>query len=651
MTTAMKRPQIHDLVKEAMAGTVGRVDITAEANRQLLNLGQEPLEKQASARAPREMVPTEYIEKLAGALDYAAGMLKRAEEGTTSIQPGEGPNALQVMEAPGGENPVQPGNQGTATSKNTPPQNPPMQSSGVAKDPSNAMATNDDMMHGEQPVEPISNEKTSSVLYAKNLAALGLVKEGFSISPEGHEYDAALARAQQGLNEQQLLAARAYEDEAPIKSQLTGIGTGLSGFPNRLAARHAAYAAAKHEDQRNPLNPFGGMLTPTPAEEQLKRASVRKQALAISPEGHKYDATMARARQQAAETGLLAGREYEDEAPIKSQFTGIGTGISGFPQRLAARHAAYVAAKHEDERNPLNPFGGMLTPTPAESKLKRASVKQAFSISPEGHKYDATTARAKQRAAETHLKAARKYEDKAPIKSQLTGIGAGISGFPKRLEARHAAYVAAKHEDKRNAYNPLGGLLTKTKAEKELSKKGSALYARNLAALGLYKLAEDAINPAQISAGPADAMGANPPPAASPAQEQVPSEPSDVTRQKNMIGSNEAAINYTRAQAKADPKSDVGDVVSEPALSASTDKTLDLVFDRTREAGAKIASDRTRTAAAQALLAKYAAEAQKAKVKQSQGMGAPGAPGAGPVGSASLPNTPQAATGMSTANM
>jgi hypothetical protein len=180
MTTAMKRPQLHELVKEAVAGTISKVDIDAEAERQLVNMGVIPrgMEKSAAVRAAptEELTPTDYIQKLAGALEYGAGLLKQADIAETQIKPGEGPNALQVLEAPSGENPVQPGNQGQATAKNVPPMNPPVESSGVAKDPANAMQTNDGMMHGEQPVEPIKNEKAASALYLKNQLALGIHK-------------------------------------------------------------------------------------------------------------------------------------------------------------------------------------------------------------------------------------------------------------------------------------------------------------------------------------------------------------------------------------------------------------------------------------------------------------------------------------------
>lgn len=166
------------------------------------------------------------------------------------------------------------------------------------------------------------------------------------------------------------------------------------------------------------------------------------------------------------------------------------------------------------------------------------------------------------------------------------------------------------------------------------------MYARNLAALGLSKVAEDAIDPAQVSAETMDDIGAAFPDGSSPSEEGVPSEPSDVSSQKEqMLSSNEAAINYTKRDAKGDPKSDLGDILSEDALSSSTDKTLDETLDHTDEAGAKISSARAQTAAAKAILAKLAGSMPKAagkKTKKSM-MG----------GGGSAPSNPQAASGFS----
>lgn len=322
MMTMMRRPSLHDLVKEAMEGTAHKVDVSMEAARQLNN-GAAPLEQTKQASAEPESVPTEHCEKLASALDYLA---KMAGEGTTLLGPGKGPGHLEVMKAESSDEPIQPSGQGHGKSMQVSTA-APMESSGVAKDPANAMATNADMQHKEQPADPI-NSKTAALL----------------------------------------------------------------------------------------------------------RANVER----------------------------LFGKTAAAEPP-------------------------------------------------------------------------------------------------AP---------------------------AAEPQD---------------------------IFARNLARLGIEKRAEDAIFPAQISAGPAQGQGEEAPPGASAAEQQVPSEPADVNSQKTMISSNDAAINYTKQQAKRDPKSDLGKVWTEPALSSATDKTLQEAFDNTGNAGVKISHDLAKTAAAQAMLQRMVEEVEFSK--------------------------------------
>jgi len=112
----------------------------------------------------------------------------------------------------------------------------------------------------------------------------------------------------------------------------------------------------------------------------------------------------------------------------------------------------------------------------------------------------------------------------------------------------------------------------------------------------IRKLAADANNPAQISAGKAT------PPDSSAAGEGVPSEPGDVSSQKRMIASNQSAIDYTKGQAKAKPKSEVSKLLAQPAMTVANDSVLQKTLTHTGEAGVKIAEAATRVKAARALL-------------------------------------------------
>jgi hypothetical protein len=144
----------------------------------------------------------------------------------------------------------------------------------------------------------------------------------------------------------------------------------------------------------------------------------------------------------------------------------------------------------------------------------------------------------------------------------------------------------------------------------------------------IRKLAEDAINPAHISAG------AQVPPDASDAGHGVPTQPSDVSSQaSSMLGSNQAAIDYTKGRAKADPKSDVAQLLVQPPLSREFDPVLHKVLDHTSAAGVKLSHDVTKIAAARALLSNLVAkvaqeEEQKKTDKKEKNSGMGGSPSA-----------------------
>lgn len=151
--------------------------------------------------------------------------------------------------------------------------------------------------------------------------------------------------------------------------------------------------------------------------------------------------------------------------------------------------------------------------------------------------------------------------------------------------------------------------LEKTEKAHEEEKKGFDTLATS--ALRQVKTAEDAINPAKISAGaatPPDTRESGQSGGVSPAGGQT-----------SLVGSNQAAIDYKRSAAKSVPKADLKAMIAEPALSSATDKTLGMAFAHTGEAGTKFASAEAgsvKTAAARTLLQKLAAEADEKKNAQ-----------------------------------
>lgn len=132
-------------------------------------------------------------------------------------------------------------------------------------------------------------------------------------------------------------------------------------------------------------------------------------------------------------------------------------------------------------------------------------------------------------------------------------------------------------------------------------KEASDLSEEELSFVGLlrHKQAEDAINPAHISAGSAKAPETN------TSDQPAPSYPGGPPKgPTGLIGSNQSAINYTKGQAYAPRKDELGVLFRERALSASTDSTLQQAFSHTREAGPKIAEAElaTKSAAARLLI-------------------------------------------------
>jgi len=121
----------------------------------------------------------------------------------------------------------------------------------------------------------------------------------------------------------------------------------------------------------------------------------------------------------------------------------------------------------------------------------------------------------------------------------------------------------------------------------------------------LAKMAEDATSPSNIKASNNDV-----PPDATQAEEGVPSQPAEVSKQESMVGSNESAQDYTKQQAKAVPKERMGEVLTEPAQKKSTDPVLQENLDAASGAGVKLSSVE-KAAAARSLLQKIAEEGAK----------------------------------------
>lgn len=157
------------------------------------------------------------------------------------------------------------------------------------------------------------------------------------------------------------------------------------------------------------------------------------------------------------------------------------------------------------------------------------------------------------------------------------------------------------------------------------------LGAVKQAGASVVKVAEDAINPAKISAGSADSTMLQRSAAGEDGGAPAGGKPQGPT---GLVASNDAARNYTRADAKAQVKPQLAKVLSEPALSAAHDNVLQKSFAHTGQAGVKIAAS-VKTAAARAILEKMAEEAakgDKTKDKKKESAGGMSSFNAPPVG-------------------
>ena len=114
---------------------------------------------------------------------------------------------------------------------------------------------------------------------ASQIATAVLTKVGFSVSDEGHEYDAQMAKLlkQQYLDKARLMQERnilgVYNDEGNndvssfLKALRYNMSTaGGSGGHPVMDARHQAYVQKQHEAGDNAYNPFGGAFTPLSEE-------------------------------------------------------------------------------------------------------------------------------------------------------------------------------------------------------------------------------------------------------------------------------------------------------------------------------------------------------------------------------------------------
>jgi len=155
-------------------------------------------------------------------------------------------------------------------------------------------------------------------------------------------------------------------------------------------------------------------------------------------------------------------------------------------------------------------------------------------------------------------------------------------------------------------------LLTKA-SQAGIPPKYALAFIRNRGDDSVTKIAEDALFPAQISGGTEPLLQSEPGvPSAlmqgSEAGSNTPRETAPTSGEgggRELLASNEAAINATKRSAKSQNKSALTELLTEPSMSAAHDKTLQQSLDNASSAGVKISSAQAN--AARELLRKFAA--------------------------------------------
>ena len=147
-------------------------------------------------------------------------------------------------------------------------------------------------------------------------------KVAFSITPEGHEFDAdqAAIRGESAAKQMEL----SQRHHAMGSSKRVGDFMNVLRFgPNTLRdPRHEAYVERKHREGKNAWNPFGGALTPSKYERDgstLQYGEMRT--------GHKFKSKDSRPKEKKSSVGTDAAKAGKSAAYKTLGLMGTGAGI------------------------------------------------------------------------------------------------------------------------------------------------------------------------------------------------------------------------------------------------------------------------------------------------------------------------------------
>lgn len=434
-------------------------------------------------------------------------------------------------------------------------------------------------------IDPADPEEVEKLAAALDEMAVKIAGDSVELGNESHQGGTVLPTMRP------VGGTQPYKKDSS-KSHNVPTHTGMISTKDNPGAK----TAVPTDDHRAP----GGTGAKYPAKGPFKTASVarlqaavEKVAFSITGEGHKLDADWYGAESKGTHDSRKAGQEYRKKAPIRDTLA-LGP-VGRFGQKLHERHQDYAAKKHEGKKNAYNPFGGWATKSRHEQKEKKS-----FSLTEEGHKYDAAHYKADAEKAHKKSKGQKDYAAKRPgLSAALTGHhalniagtaakgqnvgtmlehggskGSHIKGALERLKNRHADYAAKKHEKGRNAYNPFGGLLTKSRQEGGKNKKSASEESAVDYILGkiatVYNGGESKQGGEQLS--------------------NTAPVPSNAGRE--LIRNKDGIKNVTKREAKSPRKKELAEVLTEPAMSAAHDSKVNENLRNAAKGGVKIAAAR-----------------------------------------------------------
>jgi len=185
-------------------------------------------------------------------------------------------------------------------------------------------------------------------------AAARLRKHAFSVTSDGHKFDADMARLRerQAAEELELLHEHGVFERGSAVAKKPGYALSKPTDPGFHDLRHAAYTAEKHEKGENAYNPFGGMFTPSRYEDDSATDWVYGKPKTNGEYGPKHKKASA-----ADSVGRLLARADMTKAAHQTELLTVGDRAGRILAKTAGLGGALLRVA---EKNPGMVVGGAI---------------------------------------------------------------------------------------------------------------------------------------------------------------------------------------------------------------------------------------------------------------------------------------------------